>query len=327
MNNTTVPSFLDFYQLHYLSTRTPLYYNPQPTFLPWLTDRTLLLTAPVIGYWLLSGFFHILDISGWKWLDKYRIHESSEIKARNLASRYEVIRDVLFQQFVQSLLALVFLVDTPGGDAVDHLSHMLHLAPRMAAVTRYVLGQDLGSRLLASRGAEGLYTLYWWAIPSAKVFLGLFIIDSWQYFMHRAMHMNTFLYKKIHAHHHRLYVPYAYGAVYNHPIEGLLMDTLGGLVAERVAHLNMREATLVFLMATLKGVDVHCGYNFPWDPFLLFGANSADHHDIHHQAIGIKSNFAQPMFIHWDVILGTRLTREDIDRRRKEQKARLNKAA
>lgn len=39
------------------------------------------------------------------------------------------------------------------------------------------------------------------------------------------------------------------------------------------------------------------------------------------QTVGIKHNFAQPFFIHWDVILGTRMTREEMERRKykKEQ--------
>lgn len=109
------------------------------------------------------------------------------------------------------------------------------------------------------------------------------MIDSWQYFLHRALHMNTYLYKTFHAQHHRLYVPYAYGTLYNHPVEGFLMDTLGALVAERAAQLTMREATLLFVVATAKAVNVHCGYNLPWDPLQIFTANNADYHDIHHQ--------------------------------------------
>lgn len=41
------------------------------------------------------------------------------------------------------------------------------------------------------------------------------------------------------------------------------------------------------------------------------------------QAIGIKSNYSQPFFVHWDVILGTCLTREEIDRQRESRKERL----
>ena len=44
------------------------------------------------------------------------------------------------------------------------------------------------------------------------------------------MHVNTYLYKHVHSHHHRLTVPYAYGALYNHPLEALLLDTLGGVI-------------------------------------------------------------------------------------------------
>lgn len=41
--------------------------------------------------------------------------------------------------------------------------------------------------------------------------------------------------------------------------------------------------------------------------------------------IGIKSNFSQPFFIHWDAILGTRMTRKDIEVRRQKQQQKLHK--
>ena len=161
------------------------------------------------------------------------------------------------------------------------------------------------------------------------------MIDTWEYFLHRAMHMNTYLYKTFHSVHHRLYVPYAFGALYNHPLEGFLLDSVGAGVAELLAGMSTREATLLFVVSTLKTVDDHCGYKFPWDPMQLLSANNADYHDIHHQVrlrpvscvspqssnvalqhIGIKHNFSQPFFIHWDAILGTRMTRQDIELRR-----------
>ncbi len=156
------------------------------------------------------------------------------------------------------------------------------------------------------------------------------------------MHVNTWLYKKFHSTHHRLYVPYAFGALYNHPLEGFLLDTCGAGLAEWIAGSSTREAILLFLVSTLKTVDDHCGYRLPWDPLQFLSPNNADYHDIHHQVrltltiifvkipfltltfhrqvIGIKSNFSQPFFIHWDVILGTRMTRKDIEERRTKQK-------
>lgn len=95
--------------------------------------------------------------------------------------------------------------------------------------------------------------------------------------------MNTYLYKKFHSVHHRLYVPYAFGALYNHPLEGLLLDTLSAGIAEAIAGMTTREAMLLFSISTLKTVDDHCGYNLPWDPLQFMSGNNADYHDIHHQ--------------------------------------------
>jgi hypothetical protein len=76
--------------------------------------------------------------------------------------------------------------------------------------------------------------------------------------------------------------------------------------------MSTRQDVILFTFATLKTVDDHCGYSLPFDPLQFLFSNNADYHDIHHQAIGIKKNFAQPFFIHWDAIMGTRMTRKDI---------------
>jgi len=135
------------------------------------------------------------------------------------------------------------------------------------------------------------------------------------------MHSNKFLYKQLHSWHHRLYVPYAFGALYNHPLEGIFLDTMGALIAEWMTCMSTRQALLLFTISTMKTVDDHCGYSLPWDPLQWLTGNNADYHDIHHQIIGIKSNFAQPFFVHWDALLGTRMTRKDIERRRRDIKA------
>jgi len=95
--------------------------------------------------------------------------------------------------------------------------------------------------------------------------------------------MNKFLYRHLHSVHHRLYVPYAFGALYNHPVEGFVMDTLGSVIAQSVSFMSTRQAILLFTFATLKTVDDHCGYAFPWDPFQMLSGNNSDYHDIHHQ--------------------------------------------
>ena len=97
------------------------------------------------------------------------------------------------------------------------------------------------------------------------------------------MHLNKWLYSKsqpsstsytrissnprsiatFHSRHHRLYVPYAFGALYNHPVEGFLLDTLGAGIAYLVTGMTARQSMWFFTCSTIKTVDDHCGYALP----------------------------------------------------------------
>lgn len=111
---------------------------------------------------------------------------------------------------------------------------------------------------------------------------------------------------KFHSHHHRLYVPYAYGALYNHPFEGFIMDTVGSLIAYIATGMTTRQTMIFFTLGSIKTVDDHCGYALPWDPLQHISSNNAAYHDIHHQSWGIKTNFSQPFFIFWDIFMNTK---------------------
>lgn len=100
-------------------------------------------------------------------------------------------------------------------------------------------------------------------------------------------------------------MPYAYGALYNHPFEGFLLDTLGAGLAYLMVGMTVRQSMWFFTCSTLKTVDDHCGYALPFDPLQHLTSNNAGYHDIHHQSWGIKSNFSQPFFTFWDRFLGT----------------------
>lgn len=134
-----------------------------------------------------------------------------------------------------------------------------------------------------------------------------------------------------HSRHHRLYVPYAYGALYNHPVEGFILDTLGASIAFKVTRMNTRQAMWFFTGLTLKTVDDHSGYSLPWDPMQYLSSNNAGYHDVHHQSWGIKvqispswnrissnlfqTNFSQPCSVFWDWLLGTMWTGGDVSAR------------
>ena len=83
-------------------------------------------------------------------------------------------------------------------------------------------------------------------------------------------------------------MPYAFGALYNHPVEGFLLDTLGALIAYKAAGMSTRQGMWFFTGSTVKTVDDHCGYALPWDPLQHLTSNNAGYHDIHHQSWGIK---------------------------------------
>jgi len=230
---------------------------------------------------------------------------------KNLVTKSQVVWAVILQQFIQTASGLAALTD----ESSHVVNHQLNLV-RIASFVKLRLPWLSAEPSVLARVAE---FVYWWGIPTLQFFGAMFIIDTWQYFLHRWMHTNKFLYKQFHSWHHRLYVPYAFGSLYNHPLEGFLLDTLGAILAEALTRMNTRQAMVLFTFSSMKTVDDHCGYNLPWDPLQLISKNNADYHDIHHQASGIKSNFAQPFFVHWDTILGTRMTREELEQNRQKK--------
>ena len=90
----------------------------------------------------------------------------------------------------------------------------------------------------------------------------------------------------VHAQHHKIYVPYAFGAFYNTLTEAFILDTIGTTISLALSGLSTRQATLFATISVLKGVDDHCGYQLPWDPLQWFNEQNATFHDVHHQSWG-----------------------------------------
>ena len=307
-------------------------------------------------------FFHWIDTNDY--FPQYRLHTPAEVAKRNKVSRWEVIRDVVIQQVVQTFVGVLLGMTEPddymGKEKHDMAvwARRIRLAQRSIPGFLSVVGVDvtgLANKLdrshptLASVISGGHYStmttsffdngkefhapafaswelllasvLYFYFIPAMQYLVAILVVDTWQYFLHRAMHMNKFLYNTVHSRHHRLYVPYAYGALYNHPFEGFLLDTLGASIAYKVAGMSTRQGMCFFTGSTFKTVDDHCGYALPFDPLQRLTSNNAGYHDVHHQSWGIKSNFSQPFFTFWDRVLGTVWTGGDVSAR--YEKARL----
>jgi sphinganine C4-monooxygenase len=136
-----------------------------------------------------------------------------------------------------------------------------------------------------------------YTVQIGQTLVAMLVLDTWQYFVHRYMHLNQFLYRKVHSQHHNLVVPYALGALYNHPVEGLLMDTMGGMVAYLVSGMTPRTSIFFFSFSLIKALDQHSGMYMPWNPLnWLFSCTSA-HHDVHHQLSGVNCNFSLLQFL------------------------------
>lgn len=142
---------------------TPFYYSCNSQLIQDIPDHYVTLAAPVIAYWTLCLFFHWLDMSDWKWLEKYRIHESVEVTSKNRVTRTQVVWAVIFQHILQTALGYVVLSD-------EHQSMLDHPA-RVATISSYIqplLGETLAASLA--------YFVYWWAIPTVQLGVAMCVL-------------------------------------------------------------------------------------------------------------------------------------------------------
>ncbi|KAL8668793.1 MAG: hypothetical protein Q9168_006586, partial [Polycauliona sp. 1 TL-2023] len=63
----------------------------------------------------------------------------------------------------------------------------------------------------------------------------------------------------IHAHHHQIHVPYAFGAFYNTLAEAFIVDTIGTTLSLTLSGLTIRQTMFFGTISVMKGVDDHCG--------------------------------------------------------------------
>lgn len=340
--------------------------RPLPPLISGIPDQYTAMALPVIAYWGMSMLFHAID--EWDLFPQYRLHTPAEVLKRNHVSRWDVFRDVIIQQIIQTIVGLALSAMDPPAVCGRDMYDMATWAQRIRIAQRAIpavlatvgldaqgLAKNLGSghAMLAGALSGGVYpdmmqttllsgqptgapafahwellaakAIYHVGVPALQFLLAIVVVDTWQYFLHRAMHMNKYLYTTFHSRHHRLYVPYAYGALYNHPFEGFLLDTLGTGIAYLVSGMTVRQSMWFFTLSTIKTVDDHCGYAFPWDPLQHLTSNNAGYHDVHHQSWGVKTNFSQPFFTFWDSLLGTKWTGGDVSTRYERAKLAAQK--
>lgn len=231
----------------------------------YVSDEFLATFAPIVVYWIYGGLHQLLPP-----LESYRLHTKQEENENNIVALASVVKTVLLQHLTQAAIALLIFQSTSNTSP----SEIKGVQPSIP-------------------------------VQIIQIMMAMMIMDTWQYFCHRYMHQNKFLYKHVHSWHHRLVVPYAIGASYNHPIEGFLLETLSGAIAYLLSGMTARTSIIFFCFAVIKGVDDHCGLCLPGNILHLLFQNNTSYHDIHHQLHGTKYNFSQPFFCIWDKLLGT----------------------
>lgn len=220
-----------------------------------LSDEALAIVVPIVVYWLYSGLYMALghSIS----MDKYRLHSKEEEDAKNLVSKRDVVTGVLLQQLVQAAVAAATFTVRPR---TLHMAFQAMLSLIPSRVFLHCMAQLAGERRTTTATTASPSS---WLAVAARFAVGMVVLDGWQYAWHRWMHTNRFLYRRVHSWHHRLVAPYAFGAQYNHPAEGLLLDTVGGAVAFLASGMSPRASVAFFSLCTAKGVDDHCGLWLP----------------------------------------------------------------
>lgn len=206
-----------------------------------LPDNILSLILPIVAYWGMSMIYHYLDVN--EYFVEYRLHTPAEVLKRNKVSRWEVIRDVVIQQVIQTVAGLAFLYfdaeETVGREEHDVAvwAQRLRIAQKaipsllaLAGVDAVSLAKSVsqnGHTMLAGALAGGSYPgvtqslvldtgaevvvpaftgwefavasfIYWYFVPALQFMLAISIVDTWQYFLHRAMHLNRWLYGTSH---------------------------------------------------------------------------------------------------------------------------------
>lgn len=213
--------------------------TPRPPLLDPIPDNLLALMLPIIAYWALSMVYHYIDVNDY--FPQYRLHTPAEVLKRNHVTRWEVVRDVILQQVIQTMAGLtVAYFDDPeylGKDEynVAVWARRLRLAQKALPQLLALVGIDAlglsknlsqnGWSMLGGAVAGGRYpgctqsmildsgveavvpaftnwelsaasALYWYLIPALQFVWAVCVVDTWQYFLHRAMHMNRWLYGK-----------------------------------------------------------------------------------------------------------------------------------
>lgn len=152
--------------------------------------------------------------------------------------------------------------------------------------------------------------------PSPLTFawqLALYVLvdDAHFYFVHRAMHQNKFLFKKLHRIHHQAINPVPLEFFYAHPLEWMA-GTLGiaaaaAFIGFTTGEINCWPFWAFVVIRNLHELEIHSGLKSFASQYIPF-YGTTEQHDLHHSKL--KGNYASTLNL-WDKLLKTELYMAD----------------
>lgn len=210
--------------------------SPVPPLLSYIPDFYLSLLLLPLAYWVFSLFFHVIDAwDVWPQYRLHtpaeilkRNHATRYEVARDVIvqqilqaamgvvlgltepeefigrEEYDIARWATRLRMAQR--ALPQLLSFIGLNAAAMSKNLSGSHPMIAAV---LAGGQYPSLITSLDGVTGssvptfasweIFTakaLYWFIVPALQFTVAVFLMDTWQYFIHRAMHVNKWLYSK-----------------------------------------------------------------------------------------------------------------------------------
>lgn len=210
--------------------------HPDDQILPYISNLYLSLLVPFIAYWALSFVFEFIDyydlFPQYRIHTPAEIQNRNVVTRYEVAR--DVLLQQVLQAGMGAILALTEKEDLYGKADYDVAvwAQRLRIAQRAlpqllsflglnaAAISKNVSGSHPMVAALLAGGDYSLISqfdpvsgstvpafatwemtvakaIYWVIIPAIQFGLAVFIQDTWQYFLHRAMHMNKYLYSTL----------------------------------------------------------------------------------------------------------------------------------
>lgn len=211
--------------------------SPRPLMFSPIPDSIFILIPPVVVYWVVSLIFHWVDVNDFfrqyrlhtpiELLQRNHVSKGEVVR--------DVLVQHLIQTLSGVVLALIDEPEYTGKDGyniavwatrlriaqsfipaiasvlgLDTIGLAKKLVPYPTLVSILTGGKyDASQKILSATGESVVVpafasweltaasAIYYYLIPTIQFTFATLIVDSWQYFLHRAMHVNKWLYSML----------------------------------------------------------------------------------------------------------------------------------